>query len=132
MFRCAHLWKCVTARTFEVSKLEKVEEKKFVLKVEACGWFTYKLQMIGPFGKKGYNDRIVWADHGVSALFEFKQEGEVAEKLQDYRHRQLKALGHHIYVVVFAEEAFNILIRLVEEAKAEAVAKAQALSRKKR
>lgn len=100
-----------------MAKLEKVEEGKFVLKVESHGWVCFKLRNDGPYGKNGFNDRLVLAENSVSALFEFKREGEGAEALQDFRHRCLKKLGHNTYVVYTCEEAYRILLDLVKQAR---------------
>jgi hypothetical protein len=96
-------------------KLEKVEEDKFVKLVESYGWQCYKLSMAGPFGKAGFNDRVVFASHGVTALFEFKREDEEARPLQIYRHRILKKLKHKAYVVYRSDEAFKILKGLIND-----------------
>lgn len=108
------------------SKPEKVEEKKFVAKVEAHGFDCPKLATVGPYGRVGRNDRIVLASYGITALFEFKRDGEdkqgvkthQPEKIQDYYHEKLQKLRHHHYVVYTCDEAYSILMALVRKAKA--------------
>lgn len=100
---------------------EKVEEKKFVAKIESHGYECIKIATQGPFGRTGRNDRLVIASYGVSAFFEFKRDGEEAEKLQGYFHKKFTALGHKTYVVYRSEEAYRILMGLVEEAKARSI-----------
>jgi hypothetical protein len=102
------------------SKLEKVEENKFVRKCESRGWPCIKLATQGGYGRKGYNDRLVLAPFGTTAVFEFKRIGEVARKLQDYRHRRLARLSHNTYVIYSSDAAFKILKALVKAAKAKA------------
>jgi hypothetical protein len=99
------------------SKPEKVEEKKFVVKVKSHNWICFKLATQGSYGETGYNDRAVWADYGVQVVFEFKRIGEEARKLQDYRHKEFKRLGHKSHVVFTCAEAYRILLALVEAAK---------------
>jgi hypothetical protein len=110
-----------------VAKLEKVEEKKFVSKIRSHGYVCIKLQSQGGYGEDGFNDRLVFASHGVTALFEFKIVGvDEAEKLQNYRHKHLKKLGHNTYVVQLCNEAYEILMGLVKEAAARCTHKTKA------
>ena len=92
-----------------MAKPEKVAEKKFVRKVKRAGLLIIKLSTAGYYGSRGYNDRLVFAPFGLTVLFEFKREGKHAEKLQDYRHRKLRRLGHKTHVVYTCEEAWKIL-----------------------
>lgn len=102
-----------------MAKLEKVEEGKFVSKVRSHGFVCIKLTSNGGYGEDGYNDRLVLANYGVVALFEFKKEDvDNVEKLQDYRHKHLKKLGYRVYVVRFCSEAYEILMGLVKAAAA--------------
>jgi len=102
-----------------MAKLEKVEEGKFVSKVKSHGYICIKISSQGGYGEDGFNDRLVFASHGVTALFEFKKvDVDEVEKLQNYRHKILKKLGHNTYVVRLCNEAYEILMGLVKEAKA--------------
>jgi hypothetical protein len=115
------------------AKPESVEEKKFVKKIRRHGYICIKLQAQGGYGEDGFNDRLVFASYGVTALFEFKRVGiDEAEKLQKYRHKILKRMGHNVYVVQLCDEAYATLKKLVAKAKVEACAKktAQALADK--
>jgi hypothetical protein len=102
------------------NKPEKVEEKKFVDKVESHGWDCIKLSTQGPYGRTGRNDRLVLASYGIVVVFEFKRDGEDAEPLQDFYHRRLKQMGHITHVVYRCAEAYKILIDLVNSAAAKA------------
>jgi hypothetical protein len=102
------------------NKPEKVEEKKFVTKVESHGWDCIKLSTQGAYGRTGRNDRLVLASYGVVAVFEFKRDGEEAEPLQDFYHRRLAQMGHRTYVVHKSDEAYKILLEIVGEAAARA------------
>lgn len=111
-------------------KPERIEENKFVRRVKARGYIAYKMQTKGAYGTNGFNDQLILAACGVTILFEFKRTDTEPEPLQDYRHRQLKKLGHKTYVVDDAEEAFQILIKAVSAAKeAKATLQAKGLPR---
>lgn len=99
------------------SKPEKVEEKKYVVKIESHGWDCIKIATQGAYGRTGRNDRLTVAAYGVCIFFEFKRIGEEAEKLQDYYHRRLKKMGHKTYVVYTCDEAYTITLKAVEAAK---------------
>lgn len=102
------------------NKPEKVEEKKFVDKVESHGWDCIKLSMQGGYGRAGRNDRLVLASYGITVIFEFKRDGEDAEPLQDFYHRRLKQMGHKTYVVYRCAEAYKILLEIVNAAATKA------------
>lgn len=89
-------------------KREIIEENKFVRKARRLGWEAVKLTTAGPYGSRGYNDRVLFGPYRTVVLFEFKREDEVAEPLQDYRHRRLRRLGHKTHVVYTASEALEI------------------------
>jgi hypothetical protein len=99
-------------------KPEKVEEKKYVVKIESHGWDCIKIATQGAFGRTGRNDRLTVAAYGVCIFFEFKRIGEVAEKLQDYYHRRLIKLGHETHVIYTCDEAYQITLKAVKAAKA--------------
>lgn len=102
-----------------MAKPEKVEEGKFVAKVRAHNYICIKLSSQGGYGEDGFNDELVLANYGVTALFEFKKEDvDKVEKLQNYRHKHLKRLGHKTYVVRLCSEAYKILMGLVKAAAA--------------
>lgn len=98
-------------------KPEKIEEKKFVTKIESHGWDCIKLSTQGAYGRTGRNDRQVVASYGVVIFFEFKRIGEEAEKLQDYYHRRLQRMGHKSYVVFTCDEAYKTTLEAVQTAK---------------
>jgi len=98
-------------------KPEKIEENKFVTKVNRAGGEAIKLSTQGMYGKRGFNDRCAFMYPGVTALFEFKRKGEKAKKLQKARHRKFKKMEIPCYVVFTCAKAWRILTRLVKEAK---------------
>lgn len=91
------------------ARLEKTEENKFVKKVESRSGEAIKLQTQGPYGKGGYNDRLVLMPGRVIVLFEFKRQGKSATQRQNYRHRRFKKMGIPCYVVYTSAEAIQIL-----------------------
>lgn len=98
-------------------KPEKIEENKFVTKVNRAGGEAIKLSTQGMYGKRGFNDRCVFMYPKVVALFEFKRKGEKAKKLQKARHRKFKKMEIPCYVVFTCAKAWRLLQRLVKEAK---------------
>lgn len=99
-------------------KPEKVEEGKFVTKCNRAGYEAIKLSTQGMYGKRGFNDRCVFAYPCVTVLFEFKRKGEEARKLQKARHRKFKKLRIPCYVVFTCAKAWKLLQREVKRAKA--------------
>jgi len=100
-----------------MSKPERIEENKFVRAVRRKGYIAYKMQTKGAYGSNGFNDQLVLAKYGTTVLFEFKRTDTESEPLQDYRHRQLKKLGHKTYEVDSAAEALSLLEKEIEMAK---------------
>jgi hypothetical protein len=98
-------------------KREIIEENKFVRKVRGLGWEAVKLTTAGPFGKKGFNDRLLIAPFGVQIFFEFKRKDERARILQSYRHRKLRRLGHKTHVVYSARQALKISWKEIQAKK---------------
>lgn len=99
-------------------KPEKIEENKFVAKCNRAGYEAIKLSTQGMYGKRGFNDRCVFAFPRVVALFEFKRKGEKAKKLQLARHRKFRKMDIPCYVVYTCEKAWTILQRHIKQAKA--------------
>lgn len=99
-------------------KPEKVEENKFVAKCNRARYEAIKLSTQGMYGKRGFNDRCVFAYPRVVVLFEFKRKGEQARKLQKARHRKFKQMDIPCYVVYTCKKAWRILQRHIKEAKA--------------
>jgi hypothetical protein len=94
---------------------EKKEENKFKRKVEARGWEAIKLSMLGPYGRKGRNDRLVLAPWRTVVLFEFKDpDGKGVEKMQAYMHRKYRKMGFPCHVVYTCEQAWKILEKEIE------------------
>jgi len=98
-------------------KPEKIEENKFVAKCNRAGYEAIKLSTQGMYGKRGFNDRCVFAYPCVVALFEFKKVGEKARKLQKARHRKFKQMEVPCYVVFTCAKAWKLLQRRITIAK---------------
>lgn len=94
-------------------KPEKAEEKKFGVLCDVMGWEYIKQQMFMAYGRAGMNDRICLIHAGITVIFEWKAEDEEPTRLQAIRHRKLRKLGHHVYVVYSCKEAFEICKRIL-------------------
>lgn len=84
-------------------------EKKFRLMVHAGGGKAYKF--VSP-GNDGVPDRIVVLPGGRIGFVELKQKGEKPRKLQQYRMRELEALGCLTAVVDGPESAQEAIARI--------------------
>ena len=84
-------------------------EKKFRLMVRAWGGKAYKF--VSP-GNDGVPDRIVVLPGGRIGFVELKQKGEKPRKLQQYRMRELEALGCLTAVVDGPESAQEAIARI--------------------
>jgi hypothetical protein len=88
---------------------EKKHEKAFCKWIDAIGGVHAKQAMVGSYGKAGLNDRVVWLPWRVVIMFEFKRTGvKKADKLQQYRHKKFKEIGHRSHVVWTFKEAQEI------------------------
>lgn len=84
----------------EILKLETSAESSYVKWVDKQGYIAIKIN------KRGWPDRITILDYGYSFYIEFKRENKkdkfgkrVGEKLQKYRHNELRKKGVHVYLV---------------------------------
>ncbi len=75
-----------------ILKLESSTERSFSEVVENSGYKDVKIRL------KGWPDRLILLNNGYSFYIEFKREGKRPSKLQLYTHKQLRALGFHVYV----------------------------------
>ena len=75
---------------------ESVVEKKFVTEVKKRGGLAVKF--VSP-GLNGVPDRLVLFPGVRMAFVELKAPGETMRPLQQYRARQLAALGFRVYTV---------------------------------
>jgi hypothetical protein len=60
--------------------------------------FLAKRNYNGPGVEVGWPDTELFLPGGRVLLFEFKDTGKEARKIQAYRIGQLRALGHHVFV----------------------------------
>jgi len=81
-------------------KLETSTESSYVKWVSKQGYEAIKVN------KRGWPDRLTVLDYGYSFYIEFKREGKVdkfgkrkGEKMQKFRHDELRKRGIHVYLV---------------------------------
>lgn len=85
---------------------ESVVEKKLATEVKKRGGLAVKF--VSP-GLNGVPDRLVLFPGGKMAFVELKAPGETMRPLQQYRTRQLAALGFRVYTVDRKERIGGIL-----------------------
>lgn len=85
---------------------ESVVEKKLVMEVKKRGGLAVKF--VSP-GFDGVPDRLVLFPGGRMAFVEVKAPGKTMRPLQQYRARQLAALGFCVYTVDHTEMIGGIL-----------------------
>lgn len=85
---------------------ESVVEKKLATEVKKRGGLAVKF--VSP-GFNGVPDRLVLFPGGRMAFVELKAPGETMRPLQQYRAKQLMALGFHVYTVDRKETIGGIL-----------------------
>lgn len=83
---------------------ESVVEKKLTEEVKKRGGLAVKF--VSP-GFNGVPDRLVLFPGGRMAFVELKAPGEAMRPLQQYRARQLTALGFRVYTVDHTEKSAN-------------------------
>ena len=85
---------------------EKVIEQKLVTEVKRLGGIC--LKFTSP-GFAGVPDRLILLPGGKIAFAELKAPGEKPRKLQLARHRLLRRLGFHVFVIDETEQIGEIL-----------------------
>ena len=85
---------------------EKLIERKLRERVQRAGGFALKLLDFG-----GIPDRLLVLPDGRTLFVELKSTGAKPTKLQLYRHRQLRELGHRAEVI----DNLNDLNTLLDE-----------------
>lgn len=71
-------------------------EKKLKKEIELIGGLA--LKFVSP-GMSGVPDRIVLLPHGRIVFVELKAPGKVPRSLQEYRIKELRALGFEVKVI---------------------------------
>jgi len=85
---------------------EKTIEKKLILAAKNMGGVA--LKFMSP-GLDGMPDRIVLLPGGRMGFVEVKAPGKVARPLQEARHRMLRRLGFHVFVLDTIDQIGGIL-----------------------
>lgn len=92
----------------KANKPEKVAESKFVRAVHQLGGICEKQQMIGAYGRIGFNDRLTILPLNTILFIEFKRVGGVVSDHQKLRHKHLRRLGVPTFVCYSFLEAIQI------------------------
>lgn len=92
-------------------KSEKWLEKELTKRVRALGGKALKFSSNI---ETGYPDRIVVMPRGKTYWCEIKSTGESPNKVQQFRHKELRVLGHFVIVIdsEFILDEFISLIKL--------------------
>lgn len=90
---------------------ERDIEKALVTAVKQKGGICPK--WVSP-GCAGVPDRVVLMPKGRAAFVEVKRKGEKPRPLQEYRHRQLRALGFKVYVLDDTKDIEKILREVMQ------------------
>ena len=88
-----------------ISMREKQIEQELVREVKRRGGFCEKWNS----GTAGWPDRIILLHDGKIGFVEVKAPGKVPRKLQLHRHKQLRRLGFHVYVLDETEQIGGII-----------------------
>lgn len=84
---------------------EKYLESRLVKKVSDMGSIALKFTSST---LAGFPDRLVLLKDGISLWVELKSKGEKPTKLQQYRIKQLKKLGHRVEVIDNKKDLDNL------------------------
>ena len=103
------------------TKLETYHETRYVKEVTDDGAKCLKT------GFNGYPDRLTLLDCNLHFFIEFKREGEVPRKLQLHRIKELRELGHNVYICESYQEAITIYNRYKAKCKSKRINKAKTL-----
>ena len=93
---------------------EKIIERKLVKTAKNMGGLA--LKFISP-GYDGVPDRIVLFPGGRIAFVEVKAPGKTLRPLQVRRKKQLESLGFKVYVLDAAEQIYEILKAIGDDAE---------------
>ena len=87
-------------------KKESVIERQSVKLAEARGWFNVKLEKCN---KNGMPDRMFMYNGGIIVFVEFKTDVGRLSQIQTERIKQLRDIGHKVYVVRSVAEMGGVL-----------------------
>lgn len=93
---------------------EKTIETKLVKKVKAAGGLALKLTCPG---FDGMPDRLVLLPGGILAFVELKAPGKNPRPLQLARHKLLRGLGFHVYIIDDEQQIELLLTKIGGDAK---------------
>lgn len=79
---------------------ERDIEAHFRERIERIGGLTYKMVPV----VAGIPDRLVLLPGGTAIFVELKTKTGVLAPIQKYRHRQLEAIGFHVYTLYGKEQ----------------------------
>lgn len=87
------------ARVTKSSTLEADVSSAIREIVVALGGYAIKNNPspIGPY--KGFPDLTLVMPHGVTAYVEVKRQGKNPTQIQEWWHRELRKLGHRVFVI---------------------------------
>ena len=91
--------------------LESVIERKLKKQIELIGGKA--LKFVSP-GMSGEPDRIVLLPHGRIVFVELKAPGKKRRKLQEYRAKELQALGFRVECIDSINGVENFIKQLEE------------------
>lgn len=92
--------------------LESVIERKLKKQIELIGGKAFKF--VSP-GVSGVPDRIVLLPHGRIVFVELKAPGKKRRKLQEYRAKELQALGFRVECIDSINGVENFVRELKDE-----------------
>lgn len=92
--------------------LESVIERKLKKQIELIGGKAFKF--VSP-GVSGVPDRIVLLPHGRIVFVELKAPGKKRRKLQEYRAKELQALGFRVECIDTIEGVSRFVGELKDE-----------------
>ena len=83
-------------------------ENRFTTAAFGYGCWALKYQ---PVGSRNWPDRVILLGNGTDRIFwiEFKLPGEEPRAGQLKKHRDLRALGYHVYVCDNLDDAIDFL-----------------------
>lgn len=91
---------------------ERVVEKHFCAEVKKEGW---KVKKLFPGDEAGWTDRVVAAEYGLVYWVELKRDGEGPSPIQKIRHRELRSLGHEVWILDSREQIRQFILKVKKD-----------------